>query len=111
LKSVFVFEHYRPRNDGDQLLIEVSNIDYVTEGVNDAAWIESKGITYYDDSSVKLIAPQIDISEIPQLINDFIFHNKIEQPCTLSLYAIKTTGAKYLPVVIRNILEHNLSKG
>ena len=111
LKSVFVFEYYRPQKDGDHLLIAVTNIDYVTESVEEAAWVNSKEISCYDgDNYIKLVALSIDITEIPQIINDFIFHNKIEQPCNISLYAIKTTGVSYLPVVIRNILENNLSK-
>ena len=105
MRNVYVYEHYRPMRENDQLLITISNIDYVTESCGDVV----KCSLYKDENIYRAILEDVAVRDIPRIVNDLVYYNHLPQPCNLSLYVIKTTGIRDLPVVIRDILENNLA--
>ena len=107
--SVFVFEHYRPIKENDQMLMSVDNINYVKSNVHDLKWLEERVFEYRNDEDRnKIIVQKLDMTELVDIINDFIHHGHLVQPCNISVYAMRVINIGMLNIVIRDILERNL---
>jgi hypothetical protein len=107
---VYVFEHYRPTKEQDQMLLFIDGIDYVNKSISGEDWLQQR-INFYslnNEGRHKIILNTINLKDLPNFINDFIFYHKIEQPCDISLYALSVSNMSNLSVAIRNIIENNL---
>jgi len=106
--TVYVSEWYRPREENDEMLMFVDNINYVTEKIDEIEY----NYTYYykeGDKRHKIIVNGMNMADLPKFINDFVFHHQILQPCNLSIHVLEIFNIKCLGIVIREILEHNLN--
>jgi hypothetical protein len=108
--TVFVTEHYRPTKDLDQIFISVDNITYVKHANHDLKWLEDRILDYRNDDRSKIVMTKLDLTELSDIANDFVYHGHLEQPCNISIYAWQVTNIGSMWTSIRSILEHNLVK-
>jgi hypothetical protein len=107
--TVFVTEHYRPTKEEDQIFISIDNINYVKNAKHDLKWLEDRIFDYRTDDRSKIVMKKLDITELSDIANDFVYHGHLEQPCNISIYAWKATNIQMMWKSIRSILEHNLT--
>jgi hypothetical protein len=108
---VFLTEHYRPVREMDQMFTVVSGINFVKGPIHDKVWIESRYVEKYGSLAMnKIVINELDIKELPDIINDYVYYNNIQQPCELSIYALCVRNISSMNVVVRNIIEHNLTE-
>lgn len=103
---VVVTEHYRPKEEHDQMLMCIDGIDYVKGPIHPITWLATRvdGVTCAPWRE-KVIIKNLDIKELPDIINDILCHLlQMEQPCNLSIYALDVTNLSMMQVVIRDIL-------
>jgi hypothetical protein len=105
MSLVFVHEYCRPGQEGDQMLMSIHNINYVKSSLSSLMWLKQRYMdSFCNNYGHKIIINNLDMNDLPGIINDFVFYNKIVQPCNLSVYAINTTHISMLNVAIRDIL-------
>jgi len=110
MKTVYVTEHHRPNKENDQMLLSIDNVYFVKNAIHDLKWLENRILDYRNDDRSKIIMMKLDITELNDIVNDFVYHGHLEQPCSVSIYAMRTTNINMLWEAIRNILDHNLIK-